>query len=404
MPIGSVNPNQKITIIGGGVSGLLLAFYLKKNNFNFVLYEKESHVGGLIQTQHKQEGIVETAANAIFSNDLIFELLNELKLTPLYPPKKIKKLVQRENLPSRIPFSLSEFLKAILNLFFTKVPLKKNQTVAEFFTPLLGEKLTEEVVSTGLSGIYATPSDQLDFESIFGEVVPGTYFNFFKTLKKKKKLERLKEKKAHSLGFTNGMSEFIKALENYSRDHILLNQNIDQLPDNCILCTSAFQAAKLLAKNPKVQTELLKIQYQPVSTTTFFTTTLITKLKGCFGILFSRKTKFFVNGILANGEIYQTSNRVNSYTMISSLSEDKSLVAKDINQFIGQSQLRSSYETQWKEGIPIYNLNRRLALENLSNMHLNFALFGNYVEGISIREMNQAAFNFVNHLKNNLKN
>ena len=52
----------------------------------------------------------------------------------------------------------------------------------------------------------------------------------------------------------------------------------------------------------------------------------------------------------------------------------------------------------WERAIPLYDLNRSLAIERLHTLAQgsHICLFGNYVAGISLREMISAAKNFAN--------
>jgi|GEM_PF-1532542 predicted NAD/FAD-binding protein len=71
---------MKIAIIGGGVSGLSLAYFLKAKNIDFVLFEKESHVGGNAHTRkiihNNKEKYVDMAVNDF--NPKTYHILSDL--------------------------------------------------------------------------------------------------------------------------------------------------------------------------------------------------------------------------------------------------------------------------------------------------------------------------------------
>ena len=48
----NTNSPLKVAIIGGGVSGLSLAYFLQSKNIDFVLFEKESRLGGNAHTRN----------------------------------------------------------------------------------------------------------------------------------------------------------------------------------------------------------------------------------------------------------------------------------------------------------------------------------------------------------------
>lgn len=48
--------NKRVCIIGAGLSGLAIAYFLSKEGFNVSVFEKEEEVGGLLQTIETPNG------------------------------------------------------------------------------------------------------------------------------------------------------------------------------------------------------------------------------------------------------------------------------------------------------------------------------------------------------------
>ena len=70
---------EKIAIIGAGITGLTLAYYLKKYGIPFVVFEKENRVGGVIETVTENEFTFETGPNSgVLSNSAVVDLLDEM--------------------------------------------------------------------------------------------------------------------------------------------------------------------------------------------------------------------------------------------------------------------------------------------------------------------------------------
>jgi oxygen-dependent protoporphyrinogen oxidase len=159
-PIGQLNSSSKdVKIIGAGISGLVMGHYLKKNGFNISIFEKESRVGGKIGTVQTTYGIAETAANAIFTNDDVINLMDELNLKYISATPKLKKYVWRNNKAISPPFKWFEILRFILGSF-KKIDFKdiEKKTIFDFFNPMLGKYFTKEIMSAALGGIYAQPT------------------------------------------------------------------------------------------------------------------------------------------------------------------------------------------------------------------------------------------------------
>jgi oxygen-dependent protoporphyrinogen oxidase len=403
--IGRINPKQTVHVIGAGVSGLIIANFLKKKNIPFVIYEKENRVGGLIKTTSTEFGLVESAANAIFTNDDVIDFLNDLNLTYIPAHEKIKRLLVRKNKSLSFPIYIYELPFIFFRLFFKKPPFKKNLTLKEFLSPLLGESFCDEVASTGLLGIYASDSSTIDQETFFPVLPYKSYFQALKHFIQLRKKMREKYKLKASVSFKGGMQEFINRLEEKVRDHIVFEKQIDLKP-NAIVCTNADSAAELLNKKfPVVANCLKQISYQAIYTETKFTEVEYKPLHKAFGILFSRKTPFKVYGLLANHEIFP--HRVNkgfSYTFIKESNDHNQL---DLSQDCLELHFPKSIEnhsTTWPKGIPIYSSKRRQLIDEIRN-HLeinkvnDIAIFGNYVDGISLREMISMAKEFTQKLE-----
>lgn len=397
-PIGSLVPNKSVTIVGAGISGLLMGYYLKKEKIPFKIIEKESTVGGKIGTSSNEFGVAEKSANAVFSNDDVIELLNDLNIPYFQADRKLKKFVWRQGAAYSPPIKKREIFRVLFSLF-KKVPEFNNISVKDFFKPLLGETVCNEVLAPALGGVYAHDIEDLHFESIFkGMDSKKSYISFFLQLKNKKKNQT---NKATSISFDGGMQTLINELRLQLKDHIHVNIEVSNLDtENTIICTNAHEAATILEyRYPMITEELRKIIYKDVSTGTLITRTPISFLKSSFGILFAPKSKEFNSlGILSNSEIYPKrtiSNDLSSYTFIVKGTEDiEQRIHSDIDH-LSQGQVMTDKKkltiTCWKKGIPLYDLNRYNTILQIRSKFVEvpkgLVLFGNYIDGISIREI-----------------
>ena len=406
--IGRINPKETVHIIGAGVSGLIIANFLKKKNIPFVLYEKEKRVGGLIKTVSTEHGLVESAANAIFTNDDVIDFLKDLNLSYIPAREQIKRLMVRKNKSLSFPIYFYELPFIFLRLFFKKPPFKKNLSLKEFLSPLLGENICDEVASTGLLGIYASDSSIIDQETFFPHLPYKSYYQALKHFFQIRKKMRTKYQLKASVSFKGGMQEFINRLEEEVRDHIIFEKQLELKP-NSIICTNADSASELLEKDfPVISNYLKQIHYQAIYTETKFTDTEYKPLHKAFGILFSRKTPYKVYGLLANHEIFP--HRVNkgfSYTFIKESSDHNTLELKQDCTNLHFPTALETHSTTWSKGIPIYSSKRREMINEIknyfhSNKVENIAIFGNYVDGISLREMISMAREFTQTLEESI--
>jgi protoporphyrinogen oxidase len=403
--VGHINPKETIHIVGAGVSGLIIANFLKNKNLSFVIYESENRVGGLIKTTSTNFGLVESAANAIYTNDDVLDFLNDLNLTYIPAQEKIKRLIVRKNKALTFPFYIFELPAIFFRLFFKKPPCKKNLSLKEFLSPLLGEAICDEVATTGLLGIYATDSATIDQETFFPYRPYKSYFEALKEFIQSRKKMRKKFKLKTSISFSGGMQEFINRLEENVRSHIVFEKQT-QLKPNSIICTNAVSASEILRQDFPVISNLLQdIHYQAIYTETKFTEKEFKPLHKAFGILFSRATKFKIYGLLANHEIFPHRTKKGfSYTFIKESNHQNNIDISEDCSLLSFPEVKESHSSNWKLGIPIYSSQRRqiineirqyLKVHNIQNM----AIFGNYVDGISLREMISMAKEFTENLR-----
>jgi oxygen-dependent protoporphyrinogen oxidase len=407
--IGKINPKEKnVHIWGAGFSGLVLGYYLKREGFKVSIYETSDKIGGKIGTNKTFAGPVELGANAFYMNDDALELFKELQLIPIPATKKLKKLLLIDG-KIRKPLHPSIISKVFLNLH-KRPPLNtEGLTVADFFKPLIGKENVDKYISPALGGVYAAPSDKLHFKSVFNnldEVAQfNTYWQFLKIIAKKMKKKNQLEVNG-SVSFEGGMQTLINKLGEKLKHEIKLNyKGPFALKNNTIICTDAKTASSLLSGiKPVLSNELNRISYQPLSSTTVFIKREIRSLHRSFGVLLPFENTLHSIGVLNNKAIFPTNNEnINSYTFISQKKCTKEEILADVkylqNDFLPEDidHMESSY---WENALPIYDLQRYLSVKKLHQIikdDLGIAIFGNYVAGISLREILTAAKNFAKY-------
>ncbi len=410
-PIGKLNQdNKNVTIIGAGVSGLLMGYYLQKAGLQVSILEKNPEVGGKINTINTSYGPAETAANAIFTNDDVLELVNELGLTYSCAPHTLKKYVWRNGKGKTPPFTILELIRIIFGAFkkIDKTNLSK-KTVYEFFSPMMGKFFAGEVMSAALGGIYAQSTRVIHFQSLFKTPFTGKrYYQFFLELMKKRK-ERSKSK-AQSIGFDGGMKTFTSALKDHLQESIIYNNEVHTLDDNTIICTDATSASKIIKyKSPKISNLLAQIKYNSMYTSTVFTSKPIPILNGGFGVVIPPGENFKNLGILNNSEIFPkrtVNNEQYSYTFMTRATDNVNVILNDELERIAGAGFAQNIvyreTTQWKQAIPIYDINRFESVmqvrSEMNNLESGTVLFGNYIDGISIREIISHAKTFAKSL------
>lgn len=405
--IGRINPEDKnVTIWGAGFSGLVLGYYLKDQGYKVTIYEKSNKIGGKIQTKKTAAGLVEKGANALYMNADGMDLLKELKLEPLPATRKLKRLLLINGKPKR-PVQLGLISKLATHGHIKPPLISDGLTVSEFFRPLIGAENVNKFISPVLGGIYAAPAEHLHFKSVFSDVAHvaqfDSYWAFAKHLIKKQKAKPRLEVSG-SVSFEGGMQTLMNRLAEELKSDIKLNYKEHfRIKGNTIICTDAHNAAELLKDvKPELSAELNRVRYQELSSVTVFLKREIRSLQRSFGVLIPLDNGFNSIGVVNNKAVFPSNNEnVYSYTFISrkKCTEDDIMAdIKALNLEFTPDDVEHMENTYWEKAIPIYDLQRFLAVKKMHQLvasDSNLAIFGNYVAGISLREMISAARKFV---------
>jgi protoporphyrinogen oxidase len=404
--IGKINPADKnVSIWGAGFSGLILGYYLKDQGYKVTIFERSNKVGGKIQTKKTQAGLIEKGAHALYMNADGMDLLKDLNLEPIPASKKLRRLLLINGKPKR-PVQLSILSKLTIHGHKKPPLISDGLTVAEFFKPLIGSENISKFISPVLGGIYASSAEQLHFKSVFHELSDkaqfDSYWDFAKLMFKHQKAKPRLEVSG-SVSFEGGMQTLINRLADELKHEIKLNSKEQfKLKGNTILCTDAHSASELTHDlKPEFSSELARIKYQGLSSVTVFMKREIRSLQKSFGVLIPLENGFNSIGVINNKAIFPVnSENVYSYTFISRKKCTDQEVMEDIKSLYSEftpDDIEYMENTFWDNALPIYDLQRYLSIKKLHQLakkETNFAIFGNYVAGISLREMISAAKQF----------
>ncbi len=382
--LGHLDLNQKVHIFGGGISGLIAAYHFKKSGVDFILHESSNRLGGKLQTDQTEYGLVEWAANAIVNSPLIEQLFIELEMSPIAAATGLKRCIYRNGKIRSFPaINFFEGVKVFKNLF-RSIPLLEKTSLKDAFLPLLGNQLCDEILTPIFRGIYATGSENLIATSVIPDFseFEGMSYHYFITNKLKNK-SPLK-----SMSFMGGMQELVDRLSYEVKDFCELNSQ-SKIEVNSLICTDPRNAALLVESLDLELSSILKeIESVDIHSTTCFFEKEIQELKNCFGLLFNESESPNIMGILVNHEIFPQRNYPHfSYTIIS---KNDSFQVDDIPIIKKYStNLLKSYSSGHKYGLPLYN-SKLTELRNQLDKNSKVAFWGNYTDSISLRKIVEA--------------
>ncbi|WP_276497555.1 protoporphyrinogen oxidase [Pontibacter litorisediminis] len=187
---------MRVAIIGAGISGLALAYYLQKLGIPYDLFEASSQVGGNIRTVKTGDYLLELGPNSIQFSPEISDLVRELKLEQEVLPAAAcshQQYVLRDGTYRQLPLTPFSLLSDAYFSWKTRYRILQErsvppaghayETVAEFFERRFGPGVLEYAVNPLISGIYAGDARKLlvrkalpqlkDMELEHGSVLKG---------------------------------------------------------------------------------------------------------------------------------------------------------------------------------------------------------------------------------------
>jgi protoporphyrinogen/coproporphyrinogen III oxidase len=225
---------MKLVIIGGGITGLSLAYFLLEKNpsFDIVVLESEKNAGGKIWTDKVNGFLCEGGVNGFLDNrPKTLELVSKLALTPLRSSDNARKrFIYSEGKLHRLPESPPAFFASnllsipgrlrIIGELFAPKGSGEDETLASFAKRRLGKEAYEKLIDPMASGIYAGDPEKMSLKSCFLKVynLEQKYGSLIKGMLKLQKEAKKTGKKVGAgpggvlTSFYDGMGVMIDAL------------------------------------------------------------------------------------------------------------------------------------------------------------------------------------------------
>ena len=176
---------MKIAIIGGGISGLTLAWYLQQAGVAYDLFEADTRPGGNLHTWPTPEGyLLETGPNSLQLSTELEELLADVGLTDhiedtaaVSQHRYVLRDGRYRQLPGSPPalltsgfFSLRAKWNMLQELRQPAAPVDATETVAHFFRRRFGPEIVDYAVNPFMAGIYAGDPERLLLHKTFPQL------------------------------------------------------------------------------------------------------------------------------------------------------------------------------------------------------------------------------------------
>lgn len=236
---------RKVVIIGGGLSGLSAAYYVRKFyreagiQPEIILIEKDKCLGGKIETLHRDGFVIEKGPDSFLARktamvDLARELELDHELVTTNPNAKNTYILQRGKLHPMpaglvlgIPTELKPFLKSGLVSFGGKMRAmmdfilpprrsSEDESLGDLIERRLGTEVLENMTEPLLAGIYAGDMRKISLQATFPQFgeVERQYGSLIRgmTTGRKPAETHTGTKKSAFLTFRQGLQSLVHAL------------------------------------------------------------------------------------------------------------------------------------------------------------------------------------------------
>lgn len=436
-------------VIGGGISGLSVAYTLKKLEKNFLLLEKSHKVGGVIQSEKIHGFTIEKGANTVLIRNYetfqMFKdlgLLEKLQLPDLsaskrYILKNQKLIALPTGLFSTFFHPITPFTQLIYWAFkdYLSKPITHDISIQEFFIQRFGKSFYENLIFPMVSGIYAGNPTNMSLKYNFPKIFEYTqeYGSILKGFKNSPKIKISSEHKIYwnkMFSFEKGLQTLIEHLELFSQNHIQKNTEVINIEkannlwkiyttnqivegEQVILTTPAYVSSKLLRNlDSDLSYRLQKIYYYPLFVLHFtFPVHAWKKPLNAFGFLKSANETSKILGCIFNSRIFPQVSP-SGYELVTVMvggGTYPNVLEEDINALVAHltSELENILKLKekpqllhlqkWEKAIPEYNLDYNELeknIKNFENKYKNITILSNFWNGIGVPDCIQKGVKF----------
>lgn len=235
-------------IIGGGITGLATAWWLKKKGWAVAVLERGSWPGGTMQTQSDQGWMIEAGPNSALETTPLFQKLFDdvgLRDEVVYGNEAAnRRYILRDGRLHVLPMSPPLFLRSKLWSTSGKLRLmlepfigraSKEESIAEFVRRRLGREFLDYAINPFVAGVYAGDPEQLSVRAAFPKLyaLEREYRSLIvgqvRGARKRRQRAETSKDRARLFSFTSGMQRLPHALAAALGDHYRGNASVSGL-------------------------------------------------------------------------------------------------------------------------------------------------------------------------------
>jgi oxygen-dependent protoporphyrinogen oxidase len=438
-----MTPPPSVVVVGGGISGLTTAFWLRRHGIEVTVLEQELHPGGTMRTLHEGEWLVETGPNSALETTPLFgEMFDALGIAGerrYADDASDTRYILRGGSLHPLPLSPPAFLKSRLwtvrgKLRLLKEPFigraTKEETIAEFVERRLGREFLDYAINPFVAGVFAGNPEQLSVRSAFPKLyaLEERYGGLIRGMiggarERKKRAETAKDR-ARMFSFAQGMQTFPDAIASLLGASLRTECSVrgvrqsgksfavdtvtpagpSSIEAGCVvLAVPSYAAAPLVAPFSSILGKMLERVYYPPVAEVFlgFPTSAFAHPLDGFGFLIPAVEHRLILGTIWSSSLFRGRAPAGHVALTSFVGGSRQpevldrtddalrdLVVNEIRSILGGSgEPVFSRVLRWQRAIPQYNLGYQTlidAIERLEHDVQGLYVCNNYRGGIAV--------------------
>jgi oxygen-dependent protoporphyrinogen oxidase len=449
---------KKIAIIGGGISGLTVAYLLLNRNpdLDVTVYEADSRPGGKIWTEQADGYLCERGPNGFLDNKPhTLDLCESLGIEPVRSNENSKKrFIFSGGKLNSLPESPPAFIKSDLLSWGGKLRLigeliapkgPPDETVAAFITRRLGKEALEKLIDPMCSGVYAGDPYNMSMKSCFPRIkeLEQEYGSLIKALIKIKRQNKKENVSAAPGGtltsFYDGAQTITNALASNLGERLRLGVPVQGIAkinnkyqiqtssgteetDILVMASPAYASSHMLKDiDIELSKTLLDIPYPHVAVVCFgYRKEDVTNPLNGFGFLVPHREGRKILGNLWDSSIFPnraSEETVLLRTMIGGAKhpemtdlEDNRIVDIVFNELKPMLGLKKDPDMlrvfRWEKAIPQYipdHIRKLDIIDERLKEHPNLYLAGNAYRGIGINDCVKNGYDIAEAILGNIQ-
>ncbi len=419
---------REVVVVGAGVSGLSVAYRLKRKGIDVAVYEKDEGTGGTVRSVKKEGFLYELGPQTLMADERVLEFIEDLGLNYVEasPSSRYRYIYKRGKLIP-LPLKPQEFITSpllslkgkleVLRDLFQK-PVEEDISVAQFVRRHFGEEVLNYIVSPFLSGVYAGDPEKLSLKYATPKLyeVQKKYGSLLKALFREKRFTP----KGRLISFRGGLSELVNRLKEdlevhtegvvlrirKKEDKFILETRKGKLESRVVVIASPAYTSSYLLKEISFSAseEFEKIDYPPIVVVNLG---VRGRVPEGFGFLVPRVEGKRVLGVMFMSRIFpeRAPEGWELLTVFLGGATDREvvdlpdeevlgIVEKEVREILPLEEIKVLEIFRWKRAIPQYNVGygRFLGLaKSLEREFPGLFLTGNWLHGVSMGDTLKAS-------------